>query len=190
MPDLNAVRMVAVQFSFSNRDIVPQTVHWMEMEQYHELVERLREPGGQIVLVSQVYCSILQFIEDLTSAGFGLVSAIYKERIDADSPYGRTYHMVRFLFGRRVPDQNLPAKIAKKRADWLEELKKMSSEAMWRVRIFQNPFYTNHVEVPGVHHISVNCEARTPLVMPDGKPVTARKRSEDGKRVGTRTCRT
>lgn len=56
--------------------------------------------------------------------------------------------------------------------------------ALWRVRAFSNPFYIEGEEVDGVRAISINCEARVPLFLPNGQPVVARRKDAQGNKIG------
>ena len=169
---------VMLQFSFSNPKVVPKTVHWMGKETYSELMERIREPSGQLVLGPALNCSLQGFVDWLL-AEQDVVTAKYQERLHPDDTTGsRTRHMVRFVLLKNGPSDQLGEEVYQKRALWAEELRKMCTEALWSVRVFLNP-----TRVPGEYYLSVNLGVRTPLVHPDGCPVVTRKRV-DGRKTG------
>lgn len=91
------VRLVALQFSFSNPDAIPASVKRLNRETQEERVERKGHSSGVMVIEPTEKCSLAEFLGELETAGYEMVDAFYKERIDAkDSRRKRTYHMARF----------------------------------------------------------------------------------------------
>lgn len=178
------VRLVILQFSFSNPDVIPATVKRQHRETPEERAVRKSHPSGVMVIEPTKKCSLVEFLGELEAAGYEMVDAFYKERIDAKDPRGkRTYHTVRFLFARREFVE-LSDEFKKVRDVIRAELQSICESAIWRVRSFSNPFYKNGEEVPGQRAVSINLEARQPLFRPDGQPVTVWQKDENGKRVG------
>jgi len=178
------VRLVALQFSFSNPDAIPASVKRLNLETQEERMERKNHSSGVMVIEPTEKCSLAEFLGELEAAGYEMVDGFYKERIDAKDPRGkRTYHMVRFLFARREFVE-LSDEFKKVRDTIRAELLSICETAMWRVRSFSNPFYQNGEEIPDQRAVSVNLEARQPLFRPDGQPVTVWQKDENGKRVG------
>jgi hypothetical protein len=166
------VRLVALQFSFSNPDAIPATVKCQDRETQEERVVRKSHSSGVMVIDPTEKCSLVEFLGELEASGYEMVDAFYKERIDAKDPRGkRSYHMVRFLFARREFVE-LSDEFKKVRDIIRTELRSICETAMWRVRSFSNPFYKNGEEISDQRVVSVNLEARTPLFRPDGQPVT------------------
>ena len=113
------------------------------------------------------------------------MDALYQERPynNAKNPHGKwTYHMVRYVFARREFVE-LSDEFRKVRDTIRAELPRICENALWRVRLFSNPFYKNGEEIPGESTVSVNLEARLPLFRPDG-PVTVWQKDSNGRRVG------
>lgn len=178
------VRLVALQFSFSNPDAIPATVKRQSRETPEERVVRKGYSSGVMVIEPTEKCSLVEFLGQLEVAGYEMVDGFYKERIDAKDPHNkRTYHMVRFLFARHEFVE-LSDEFKKVRDVIRAELRSICESAMWRVRSFSNPFYKNGEEIPDQRAVSVNLEARQPLFRPDGQPVTVWQKDENGKRVG------
>lgn len=178
------VRLVALQFSFSNPDAIPATVKRQDRETPEERAVRKSHSSGVMVIEPTEKCSLVEFLGELEAAGYEMVDGFYKERIDAKDPRNkRTYHMVRFLFARREFVE-LSDEFKKVRDVIRTELRSICENAMWRVRSFSNPFYKNGEEIPDQRAVSVNLEARQPLFRPDGQPVTVWQKDADGKRVG------
>lgn len=174
--------MVAVQFSFSSPAVIPQVVKRAERETPDERNERKSRSSGVLLIEPTEKCSLVGLLGELEAAGYEMVDALYQERIDPKDPRGRrTYHMVRFLFARRE-FVNLSDEFEKARI--LAELTEMCATAMWRVRVFSNPFYKDGEEVPGQRAMSINFDARKPLFRLDGQPVTVWQKDEKGRRVG------
>ena len=178
------VRLVALQFSFSNPDAIPATVKRQNRETPEERVERKSHSSGVMVIEPTEKCSLVEFLGELEVAGYEMVDGFYKERIDVKDPRNkRTYHMVRFLFARREFAE-LSDEFKKVRDTIRTELRSICESAMWRVRSFSNPFYKNGEEIPDQRAVNINLEVRQPLFHPDGQPVTVWRKDENGKRVG------
>lgn len=177
------VRLVMLQFSFSNPDAIPATVKRQDRETPEERVVRKSHSSGVMVIEPTEKCSLVEFLEELEAAGYEMVDSFCKERIDAKDPRNRAYHMVRFLFARREFVE-LSDEFKKVRDVIRAELRSICESAVWRVRSFDNPFYKNGEEISGQRAVSVNLEARQPLLRPDGQPVTVWQKDENGKRVG------
>jgi hypothetical protein len=181
----SSVRLVALQFSFSNPDAIPASVKRLDRETPEERNERKNHSSGTLVIEPTENCSLVNFLDELKSAGYEMVDAFYKERINPKDPRGRrTYHMVRFLFARRE-FVDLSEEFKAVRDVISKELRSICEVAMWRIRAFLNPFYNKDgEEVIGHRTISVNLESRKPLFRPDGQPVTVWQKDENSKRVG------
>lgn len=179
---LNGVRLVTLQFSFSNPDAIPATVKRLDRETQNERKIRKARSSGIMVIEPVENCSLSGFLKELEEAGYEMVDALYKERIDAKDPRGeRTYHMVRFLFACRE-FVKLSAEFKEVRKAIYSDLQGLCGNAFWRVRAFLNPFYKNDEEVPGQRAVSINFEARRPALTGD-RPVTMWQYI-NGKRVG------
>lgn len=175
---------IAIQFSFSNPDVIPATVRRLNRETKEERVVRKSYSSGVMVIEPTEKCSLVEFLGELETAGYEMVDAFYKQRIDANDPRGkRSYHMVRFLFARRGFVE-LFDEFRKVRDVIRAELQSICESAIWRVRLFSNPFYKNGEEIPFQRAVSINLEVRQPLFCPDGQPVTVWQKNEKGKRVG------
>jgi hypothetical protein len=155
-----------------------------DRETPEERVVRKSRSSGVMIIEPTEKCSLVEFLGELEASGYEMVDDLYKERIDAKDPRGKkSYHMVRFLFARREFVE-LSDKFKKVRDIIRAELRSICEAAIWRVRLFSNPFYKNGKEIPDQRVVSVNLEARTPLFRPDGQPITIWQKDENGKRVG------
>lgn len=177
-------RVIALQFSFSNPDAIPASVKRMSRETQEERVERKSYSSGVMVIEPTEKCSVAEFLGEIEAAGYEMVDAFYKRRIDAKDPRGRSsYHMVRFLFARH-DFVELSDEFKKVRGVILSELQSICESAMWRVRVFSNPFYKNGEEIHGQRAVAINLEVRQPFHHPDGKPKTMWQKDGNGKRIG------
>lgn len=179
-----SVRLVSMQFSFSNPEVIPGMVKRRGRETQEERVERKNRASGIMVIEPTEKCSLAEFLGELEALGYEMVDGFYQERPDSKDPRGkRTYHMVRFLFARREFVE-LSDEFKRVRDAIRAELRSICDSAMWRVRSFSNPFYKDGEEIPDHRAVSVNLEARQPLFRPDGQPVTMWQKDENGRRVG------
>lgn len=177
------VRLVALQFSFSNPDVIPSMVKQQEKETKEKRMARKSQLSGFLAIRPTEKCSLVEFLVELERQ-YELVDAFYEERIHGKDPRGRrTYHMVRFLFARREFVE-ISDEFERVRGSIRTALSEMCHKAMWRIRAFSNPFYKDGEEILGQHAMSINLEARQPLFHPNGQPVVAWQKDESGKRVG------
>ncbi len=176
-------RVVVIQFSFSNKKLVPPSVKEEPFEKFREQSKRRKRGGtGERVLDPVERCSTYNIIEDLFRHGFSLVGAFSQQRHHPDDHRGRKmYQMVRFSFART----NAASKeFLQRRDDVLRGLQKLLADSAWRVRVFLNPFFQDGERVPNARHLSVNLEARVPLVEPDGRRRLVWRKDEEGNKVG------
>lgn len=175
-------RWIALQFSFSNSNVIPVGIRNLKRETGDERQDRKNHCTGMQVLQPTLNCDLANLPADLESVGYELVGAHCQERIDAKGRIGK-YWMVRFIFVQRqfvVPFDEF----RKVRTIVRSGLQEMCTVAMWRVRIFSNPFFQNGKEIPGQRAVSINMEVRKPLYHPDGKPVTVWQKDQWGDRIG------
>lgn len=179
-----SVRLVTLQFSFSNPEAIPAGVKQRAQETVQERVERKSRTSGMMVMEPTKDVSLTEFLGELEAAGYEMVDAFCKERLDAKDPRGRrTYHMVRFIFARHE-FVNISEEFRKIRESIRAEIQEMCQAAFWRVRMFLNPFYQNGEETADQRVLSINLEARQPRFLPNGQPVTLWQKDENGRRVG------
>lgn len=175
--------IVSMQFSVSNKDIVPKTLVDAGAESFEEWSERKGMPNGKLVIKPTELTSIAEFPVDLEGNGYEMVIAFYKERIHSSSFASKTYHMVRFVFCRSeiavVSDAFCNA-----RDEIRRDLGVICTRSLWRTRVFENPYFRGGKIVPDLHAVSINLEARQPLYNPDGQPIKVWKKDESGQRVG------
>lgn len=180
MVPLDSVAMVVVQFNFSNVNIIPASVRHLVHETPKEHTERKDRATGVLVVQPTEKCSLVEFLGELETAGYELVDAVYMERLNPNSKGpNKTYHMLRFLFGR-VESAKISDEFKAVRDLILEDLHTICKNAMWRVRVFNNPYYRNGEEIAEQRTLSVNLEIRQPYES-NGQPIMARQKDKDGK---------
>lgn len=178
----SSIRLVTLQFSFTNRDVVPSCIKQLSHETQEEAVARKVMPTpSQSVIQPTEDASLVGLPSMLEQAGYELVDAFYKPRIDQKS--GRTYHMVRFVFAHH-DHVNISDEFKRVRNTIRVALNDVCTQAMWRVRSFVNPFFKNGTRSEGQNVLSLNFEARKPLFLPNGQPVVVWQRDTGGERVG------
>lgn len=178
-------RLVLLQFSFTNENVVPASVREMRTEDEKALCDRLgRKPSGILTIEPTEGCSAIDILDDLESSGYQLVDAFYQERLDSkDKDRNNTFFMVRFIFAQEE-HAKVSGEFLQVRDDVRAELVKMCREALWRALAYSNPFYEKGEEVEGVRVISVNFAARKSLFQPSGQPVLVWQKDENKLRVG------
>jgi len=180
-----SVKLISLQFSFTNPEAVPASVRRVAREELAARFARKDKEGtGFLVINPTEKCSILQFLDELESAGYELIYSHHQERPDGKDARGkRVYQMVRFQFALKGATEVSPEFLAVRdavRAD----LRNICRLAMWRVRAFSNPLYHHGEVVPEKRSMSINLEFRQPYAHPDGTPVVVWQKDEYGQRVG------
>ena len=179
-----SVRLVSLQFSFSNPDVVPDCVKRLPAETPTQATARKTVPvPGQAVIQPTEDISLAEIPKMLEDSGYELVDAFYRPRVDPSNPK-KTYHMVRFVFAHRE-HVSLSSEFKLVRERIRLALNEICTHAMWRTRSFLNPFYRNGEGIEGQYAMSLNFEARKPLFLPDGQPVVMWQKDAEGRRVGT-----
>lgn len=168
MVNLNgSVRMVIAQFSFSSRSAIPEAVTRSDSETLGQHKERIARRSGVMVIAPTEGCSIVE-LPQIESEGYQMVKAVCQERIDQkDSQKKRMYWTIQFAFVREE-FLDLSDSYFRYKENYLNDdriaLQQMCHAALWRVRIFDNPFYDRKdEEVPGQRALSINLESRQPL---------------------------
>jgi hypothetical protein len=180
------VALLTMQFSFANIRAIPQRMRVVGWETPEESASRAKRnngsPSGIQVIERTHDCSLADFLSDLDSEGWQMVDATVQERINQNHDWCETYFTIRFTFAPSSTPVN--DDIANMVNDYIAGLHELCERALWRVRVFSNPFYQNGEEIPGVGHACVNIEGRKPLYLPDGSPVIARLKNESGEPIG------
>ncbi len=176
------VRLITVQFSFSNRGIIPTLLKLLERETKAQSAIRKTRASGILQIEPTEKVSITEFPEDLLRNGYVMTDAFYQLR----QFQAKTYHTVRFTFVRHdyyvVPE--IPETFVALLGHTNAEFQKICDLAFWRVRAFKTPFFENDTPIDGQYAVIVNLEARVPLTEPSGKPVVEWKKDVDGNRIG------
>jgi len=176
---LDSVRLVMLQFSFSNPKVVPLFIKRQKRENEKEIIRKNEVLGTQIIEPT-AKVSLRFFLSYLEKTGYEMVDGFYQARLDKNN---RPYHMVRFIFVRRQYVV-ISEEFRQVRDVLRAELQEISQIALWRIRVFLNPFFKNGEEIPGQYALSINLEMRQPLFHPDGQAMMVWPKDEEGKRTG------
>ena len=177
----SATRLVMLQFSFSNPDVIPKAARRRERETLEERRTRKSRDGGEQLIEPVENVCLVELLSCLEHAGYELVDTFYKPRIHGET--GETYHAVRFLFARSEFAEP-SAEFKRKRRTLQKELRKICEEALWRIRGYFNPCWKDGKEIPDQLTLSINLEARKPLFRLDGQPVPVWRKDAEGNRIG------
>jgi hypothetical protein len=173
-----AVRLVTVHFSFSNLDLVPTCLKQKKTSP-SEFVTRKEEVRGEQFLepIEKVDCSSLP--PDLASIGFVLADAFTEIR----EKKGRQYAVVQFIFSD-IKYANCSEEFLANRPLIEEALRLLLEQGMWRVRAFLNHLFKDREIIEEKYAISINLDARMPLVDKNGDPLIRWQKDESGNRIG------
>lgn len=159
------VRLVILQFSFSNIRLIPSWLLEKRVETRKLDIPREKIKGTQLFQCDKdLY--VLPVISGLAEAGFVMVDAFFKWRSDG---HGRQYSMVSFVLGLKKT-AHLEDEFAEYRERSNKALALMCEQAMWRrVRGFRNSFFLRGEVVDGLYVVSIDLARRIPLLDRDGK---------------------
>lgn len=177
------VRLVGVQFNFSNSAIIPATVQQRRQETRAEQRERKSRPNDGMMVIKPIDCvSIKYLVTDLEMLGYELVDGFSQER-PHPKRRDQTYFTVRFVFARKEYAE-VADEFTHVCSEVRQDLIKICKDAFWRTTAFVNPFYENGTQVSGVKSANLNFSVRTPCFNPDGTAVVARQKDGDGRKQG------
>ena len=171
------IRIVSLQFSFSNPDIVPP-----DIPRRDRLTRTAGSPTGVLLFDPTENTSVADLPADLEQAGYELADAFHEER--AGETKRRTYRALRFVFSRRehatAPSEERATLLAAARRG----LERICKGALWKARAYLNPLRVNGEETEDEYAVSIPLVGRQPLFWPDGRPVSAWQRDERGNKLG------
>ena len=185
------IRLIIIQISFSNPQIVPDCVRKIKQETEKDRKIRTSRNSGVTIIHPTENCSLVGFIGDICEA-YELVDAFHQERIpkkvsgQSNRYFGQSmqeyYQTLRFVFARKdfvspSPEfQELQDKV-------LSSLMGICDMALWRVRVFNNPYFQDGKEIIGQRAISVNLENRSPLFHPNGERIMVYPVNSSGEKI-------
>lgn len=193
-------RMLTLQFSFPNDDAVPIGLRSLGAEDGATAAKRKlakAAPNGKDLLDGNFpeRTSLSELPSGLARNDFVLVNASYQKRQDQHDK-SKTYHMIRFTFVRKCfeeTDDEQLKKFLPFRGLALSELQGVCELALWRVRLFRNPYFKDGTVSPSETMISINLEARVPLfernnvtlcILPECQPKFSMRLTNDEIRIG------
>ncbi|TSC73126.1 MAG: hypothetical protein G01um101438_149 [Parcubacteria group bacterium Gr01-1014_38] len=174
-----AVRLIALQFSFSNPKVVPRCIHQREDETPDETRKRARPPSREPAIAPVENVGLVEFLGELERGGYAMVDA-FSQRRNQDN---KGFSVVRFVFARCEYAQPTN-QFVNTRPLVQQALHTMCVEAMWQVRAFLNPLIVGGQEVCGEHAVDICLTARKPLLDNLGNPVKVWRKDADGNRLG------
>ncbi len=176
------IKIILLQFSFSNKSIVPLGVRWTAKETSEERAKRTQRAIKGICVISPTEKVFVDIFEEIENMGFVMINAFYKPRIDPKDE-DDTYQMVRFTFATNSP-QAFSENFKKIQESAREELRRLCNESLWRVRAYLNPFFSMNKIIEGKKALSINMEVRGPLFHKNGSKTglveTQKLKVEDG----------
>lgn len=179
----DSISLVALQFTFSNQDILPTAVQQLADETEVEQCQRIRHSGsGRELIKPTDDCSLVEFVGELEAAGYQLVSAFSQQRLQPRDQR-RNYYIVRFMFARSdLVKRNEGFAMIK--GEIRSNLLQLCHQALWQVRVFNNPLYEEGQEVLGQHSLMINLGKRLPLYRAGGERVAEWRKDAKGRRLG------
>jgi len=172
MADLDAsVRMISLQFSFSNPKRVPASVKVLAHETPKERDKRKSEVPGEILLEPKPYTSLGHLLDEIAAAGYELADAFYKPRIvQGRQSRRKTYHMVRFIFVRKEYAE-ISEQFSGQRDVIMADLRELCEKYYWRARAYLNYFFMDGAMLEDQYFMSINLEVCISRFWPDGQPM-------------------
>lgn len=147
------VRMVGIQFTSQNRKFMflPGVTPLGRETEVDRIVRANRPRAGVLVIEPTNDCSLVGALTGLEACGFQLAQATVQERVHDRAPF----LVIRFEFGRSAAPN---ASLALAR----ETFRRLCGDAVWKVSVYNNPFYENGLETED-RYVSVAASCRQPL---------------------------
>lgn len=176
LPLKRSIRLVVLQFNFSNQNVIPSSLGNARDETLEERQARSGLVTGVLITELAKKVSLEGFADKLAVAGYELVSAFCQRR---RSQLDKMYYTVRFVFARKEYAKTSD-EFKQRRETVFSQLVDFCKTAMWQMEIFLNPFYEKGQEVPGQKSISINLTMREPLFHSDGRSITFWRKTRKG----------
>ena len=179
-----SVRLVGVQFGFSNPKLIPASMRCLKPETSDEREKRKTSSQEAHVLGPITNVSVVVFLHDLESSGFTLVNAYCKTCVDSKYHDRRkAYHRARFIFAR--PEHAIIPDVFKEHRDQVRrELYAFSRSAAWLVRVFLYPFQQNGQPSPDQTVLNFSLVNRIPLYQSNGQHIMVWQKDGSDMRIG------
>ena len=182
----DTVWMILVKFIIQKRETIPTSIQSTEMETVEELQRRKEEyvPGRETIERTGD-CSVVAILDEIAQLGFELVGAFQKPMINYRGGKQQTYHQLRLTFmrGEEVMS-DMHEGFRQARSQILRDVSQLCCESLWRVRVFDNPFFQNGDMDPIGRCTCITLEGRRPLRFPNGDPVVEWRKDERGNHIG------
>ncbi len=183
-----AVRMIMLQFSFSNQKQIPAWVPESLAETAEDAAERAATKVSSIgaqYLPPTERLDIGRVPDELETAGFVFNDCFWQARYALHTPKYPSYYAVRYLFWRRDFAHQITEHYAPHLARARAGLTELCEQNFWRARSYQNPFVIQGQVIPDTCAISLNLEVRVPRIESNGKPVVQWRKDEASRRIGS-----
>jgi len=191
---MDGVEKVMVQFSFSNKNLIPDFIPRLPKEigdKNHKRKNGKCLKGLGLKDKSINNCSFHGF--DPETLDLKLIDVECQKRIHKGNQ--GTYQMVRFVFGPRHYVVSC-SEIVEHKGEYMSFFRTLCDESYWRLKSFLNPRVFPFDDIDkgkkwnivlikdGKRNLSLNLEVRQPRFKSNGDSVMARKKNDNGKSVG------
>jgi hypothetical protein len=168
-----AVKMLVIQFNFTNRKLVPFLAQDLGQEKDEQRQRRQNLPPGDLAWQSE-NCSLEQTLADLEAARLELTNIIKQYR-PSEKNDSQDYYVVRFIFERTG------------KGDKYREMRRASfnslAASIWQCKCYVNPYYLEGKPMNGYKVVNLSLSHRRPLYDSAGKPIKVWAR-EGRRKVG------
>ena len=175
-----SVSGVIIQFQFANPKLISNWLWREDVKQMRtRVVQKERDYGEGILFIEPTpSVGLMQVIAGLAAAKWTMTDAFAEVRTNPN--YARSsFSVARFTFHRKPlvrPVDPTYAKILEMHG--ITSLYDLCHKSMWRVKAYRNQLYE------GRFGISINADAREPLVDVVGRPFTRWNRDSNGVKIG------
>lgn len=158
-----SVRIVMLQFSFSDLDAIPSTVKSLARSPVVYDASQKKKRTGTVIFSDIENCLLSSFMLELEKNNYEITSAFCQKRTSVKKPLPDIVnHIVRFCFARHE-HVNISENFRQIRPALRTELQWICDSALWKLDLYRNPFYWEKGEDRNFFTISVDLKNRQPL---------------------------
>lgn len=167
----DSVRLIVLQFNFSNPNVIPRSIKISDQEQSQK--EAAQKPAtGKLLFETPEKISLERAITGLLETGYEMTDAFCKVKTNGRGKPNS--YSAFFIFAKRE-NARITEKFWETRKQHYLELFRLCREALWQIKVFYNPLFENGKETAGQRAVNILAQNRQPLFQSNGSRIFTTK---------------